>query len=48
MQANVIDVDGATPSEASTSKRQREHTSSKTEAKHDASSQAVMETIKTP
>jgi hypothetical protein len=42
-----MDVDGAVASEASASKRPRERTSSKVEAKRDTSSQAVMETIMT-
>jgi hypothetical protein len=46
-ESNVIDVDGATPSEASASKRSTGWTISKEEAKSDASSQAGMETIKT-
>jgi ribosome-associated protein YbcJ (S4-like RNA binding protein) len=44
--SNVIDVDGAASSKASASKRQRGRTSSKAEAKHNASSQSAMD-IKT-
>jgi hypothetical protein len=46
-ESNVIDVDGATPSEASASKRSTGWTISKEEAKSNASSQAGMEMIKT-
>jgi hypothetical protein len=47
MQSNAIDVDCIVPSEASTSNRSMGRKSSKAEAKRDASSQAVVETIKT-
>jgi hypothetical protein len=46
-QSNAIDVDGVAPSAANASKRPRERTSSKAEAKRDASLQEVMDTVKT-
>jgi hypothetical protein len=46
VQPNVIDLDGAAASSSSQSKSPRKRTNSKADAKHQASSQAIMDTIK--
>jgi hypothetical protein len=47
MQPSVIELDGADPSSSSQSKRRRGRTNSKVDAKREASSQVVIDIIKT-